>query len=535
MTISAVTDDDLIVAYNGDGATTAFAYNYPVQSNSELVVVLTDTDDVDTTQTITTHYTISGSPTGGPYPSGVTVTMLTAPASGEQLTIYRETNQDQNSNFTASPSFPIEVVGKALDKLTMLLQEAKLEQFLGLRIPKTAAGVSTEVPKPSANKALKWNAGGTAIVNSTYDPDEAAASATAAAASASAAASSASAASSSASAASTAQGLAEDAQAAAEAAAASVNPWGVVAFSTTQAVGASDGNTAFVFEGSSATEIQPGAVATLGSGFRFAVVNDGTDTVTVNPNGSETVNNATTYTIAQGESAMFVCDGDEWLVTSDFVGSVDLAASILAASTITAASVDTGDYFVLRDNSALAAKKITVTELTTLIGGGNLTLLDSTTLGSPASSAVLSGVSATYKAYVIAFHNVSPSTDGAQFQLRVSDDGGSTTESGASDYLWDNLSISETESTADTEIDIGYTTQGNATNEKMHGFLLATGGPTQPIQFAGAFNMSNTSGNRLPHTHGSQYVGSATVTDFVFYFASGNIAAGSAFYLWGLE
>lgn len=55
-----------------------------------------------------------------------------------------------------------------------------------------------------------------------------------------------------------------------------------------------------------------GASATLGDGFQIAVVNSGSGVVTVDPNGSETVNGFTTQAIAGGVAATFVCNGGAW-------------------------------------------------------------------------------------------------------------------------------------------------------------------------------------------------------------------------------
>ena len=74
--------------YNGDDATVAFAYSFLIDDEGELVVVLADVNGDETTQTITTHYTVSGvgNNTGG------TVTMVTAPATGETLSIRHDTS-----------------------------------------------------------------------------------------------------------------------------------------------------------------------------------------------------------------------------------------------------------------------------------------------------------------------------------------------------------------------------------------------------------------------------------------------------------
>lgn len=104
--------------YNGNGATTAFATVFPFLESSHLVVTLIAVGGAETVQTITTHYTVSGG--NG---SDGTVTMLTAPASGEQLVIERSTTRNQTTDYVENDSFPAATHEKALDKLTFITQE----------------------------------------------------------------------------------------------------------------------------------------------------------------------------------------------------------------------------------------------------------------------------------------------------------------------------------------------------------------------------------------------------------------------------
>lgn len=53
-------------------------------------------------------------------------------------------------------------------------------------------------------------------------------------------------------------------------------------------------------------------VADATDGFEFWVYNEGSDTVTIDPDGSETINNASTLELSQDQWAKVACDGDEW-------------------------------------------------------------------------------------------------------------------------------------------------------------------------------------------------------------------------------
>ena len=46
--------------YNGNGATTVFAYDFRILDQAHVVVTLKDAANVETVQTLTTDYTVSG-------------------------------------------------------------------------------------------------------------------------------------------------------------------------------------------------------------------------------------------------------------------------------------------------------------------------------------------------------------------------------------------------------------------------------------------------------------------------------------------
>lgn len=197
-----VTANDSRVQHNGNGSTTVFAYDFKILDQTHIRVVKTNTSGVDTTQTITTHYTVSGVGNS----SGGNITMLTAPASGEKLTFLRNVPLSQETDYTEGGAFPAESHEAALDKLTMIAQQLAEVNARTVTLSASAdlSTVSTALPAPDASKVLAWNAGETALEN----VENPATAASAAAASASAAASSASSASTSATTATTQAGIA---------------------------------------------------------------------------------------------------------------------------------------------------------------------------------------------------------------------------------------------------------------------------------------------------------------------------------------
>lgn len=154
------------IAYSGNGVTVAFSFPNKFLANADLVVVLVvDATDVETTQTITTHYTVTGAGDA----AGGTVTMLTAPAAGETLVIYRDPVITQTVDLVDNDPLPVESgIETPLDKLTLICQRLKdlVSRSFHLSDGDTS-GASVVVPTPVAGKFLAWNTAGTALINAT--------------------------------------------------------------------------------------------------------------------------------------------------------------------------------------------------------------------------------------------------------------------------------------------------------------------------------------------------------------------------------
>jgi len=168
MTISSTTTT---VSYNGNGSTTSFPVTFAffgASTTAEIEVIeRVIATGVETTKTVTTHYTVSG----GNNSSG-TVTAQTAPPNTVQWHIRRITTQTQGTDYVENDSFPAASHENALDRLTMINQEQETDLDLSFKYPDTYTGTGTTVmPEPSAGKGLQWNAGATALENSTEDLD----------------------------------------------------------------------------------------------------------------------------------------------------------------------------------------------------------------------------------------------------------------------------------------------------------------------------------------------------------------------------
>lgn len=192
------------VSFSGNGSTTIFSFPYYFLANGDLVVILrVDATAVETTKTITTHYTVSGAGVA----AGGSVTMLAAPASGETLIIYRDPAATQGLDLAENDASPAESQEQAHDRIMMIAQRLKDRMDRTVRLT-DGFSPTFDLKLPSnLNEALSkipvTNATGDGWANcddwpSTEDINDAEANAAAAAASASAASASASAAAASA-------------------------------------------------------------------------------------------------------------------------------------------------------------------------------------------------------------------------------------------------------------------------------------------------------------------------------------------------
>lgn len=75
------------------------------------------------------------------------------------------------------------------------------------------------------------------------------------------------------------------------------------------------------------------AAAAIADGFSIAVRNSGTGTITIDPNGSEQVDGASTMQLYSGESCVIVCNGSAWKTLGKASGVIAGTVCHYAAST----------------------------------------------------------------------------------------------------------------------------------------------------------------------------------------------------------
>jgi hypothetical protein len=152
--------------FSGNDVAVAFAFTFKTFDQADLVVVLTSSAGTEATQTITTEYTVALNADQNNNPGG-TVTMLTAPATGETLTIARELDALQETDIANGGGFYPEVLEDALDRLTMLSQQNS--DILARSLRSSVAGGSVgDLPTVAdrASKYLAFDANGDPVATS---------------------------------------------------------------------------------------------------------------------------------------------------------------------------------------------------------------------------------------------------------------------------------------------------------------------------------------------------------------------------------
>ena len=156
MTISSTTIKN---SYAGNGSTTAFTFSYYIIAEDDLEVLIRSSNGTETLQTLTTHYTVTGVQNN----AGGTVTMVTAPATGETLVIRRKTSQVQDTDYVANDPFPAETHEAALDKAMLVSQELQEQVDRSIKISRTNTMTSTDFTVGAterANKVLAFDSSG---------------------------------------------------------------------------------------------------------------------------------------------------------------------------------------------------------------------------------------------------------------------------------------------------------------------------------------------------------------------------------------
>ena len=133
MTISSSTRKTGLFA--GNNVTTEFPFTFKVFAASDVKVVKTDdATGIETTLTLTTHYTVSLNADQDASPGG-TVTLLSALATGYTLVITSNVVNTQSTALTNNGGFYPAVIEAALDRATIQIQQISEQVDRAVKVP----------------------------------------------------------------------------------------------------------------------------------------------------------------------------------------------------------------------------------------------------------------------------------------------------------------------------------------------------------------------------------------------------------------
>jgi len=150
MTISSTTVKN---SYSGDGSTTTFSYTFKIFAESDLQVIIRSSTGIETTKTITTHYTITG--VGASGGGSVIFTAGNIPSATETVVLRRNVPQTQSIDYIANDPFPAESHEEGLDRSMMVAQQIQEELGRAIKLSKTNTMTSTEFTTSASNRANK--------------------------------------------------------------------------------------------------------------------------------------------------------------------------------------------------------------------------------------------------------------------------------------------------------------------------------------------------------------------------------------------
>ncbi len=148
MTVTSSTNR---ASYSGNGSLTTFAYGFKIFDQDELTVILRSSAGVETVQTLTTHYSVTGVGAAG----GGNVVFGTAPAAGVTIVVLRELDLEQGLNLVPNDPFPAESLESSLDKLTFMVQQHNEELGRTIKASRTNVLAGSEFTISAADRANK--------------------------------------------------------------------------------------------------------------------------------------------------------------------------------------------------------------------------------------------------------------------------------------------------------------------------------------------------------------------------------------------
>jgi hypothetical protein len=477
MTISVETNKKV---YAGDDATVAFDSVFEIFDDDDILVELvTDSTSAVVTQVKDTDYTV-GTITAPN--SNVTITMTTAPATGESLVLRRNQPQLQSTDYIENDNLPAQTIENDKDKIVLMVQELseKLERAFLLEPAQT---LTTTIAR------LSGEAGNFLSVNTAEDGFTWATPTAAAGALAN---------------------IVED-----------VTPqWGA---------NMDPNGFGIAWPGATITDCLD--EDTMASDSATAVATQQSIKAYVDTIATVTAASTNTFT-----NKTLDADGTGNVITN--IGSSEVKSEVISGQTEVV--VAAGDSIIFGDaDDSNNLKRDTVQGVLDLTEGWEL--ISSATASSDATID-FTGLSSSHKIYRVVLTDIVPASDGFSLNVRTSTDGGSTFDAGASDYAYyyqyHGLTVADDtlvgRNTGTTNMFIA-NSLGTSANESLSGYFDIYM-PSEATYTKCAYQvvMGLSTGDQYLFFGSNIRLSAADVDAIRFLMSSGNIASGT-FTLYGLK
>lgn len=143
----------------GNGTTVVFPVPFYFLDSAHLTVLSTAPGAEPVTLVLGSDYTVAGA--GGA--SGGYITTTVAPVSGVKISILRNVPLTQLTHYVENDPFPAASHERALDLLTMEVQQVQEQVDRSLTLSPSTSGVSAQLPTPLALHIIAWNEDATAL------------------------------------------------------------------------------------------------------------------------------------------------------------------------------------------------------------------------------------------------------------------------------------------------------------------------------------------------------------------------------------
>lgn len=150
--------------YTASAGQVSFPFTFKIFEAGDVLVYKTPAgnlaDDTLDLLILSAQYTVSiAGDTGG------SVTLLSAAASGDKLTIIRELPIERGVEYQTNGDLLATTLNQDQDYQTYLISGLEQKASKTLRFPNSAQGLAGTLPSPSPDNYLRWNATGTALEN----------------------------------------------------------------------------------------------------------------------------------------------------------------------------------------------------------------------------------------------------------------------------------------------------------------------------------------------------------------------------------